>query len=136
MPERAEIDLERVVCRLADLDEHGARGFKVGGGDWPLRGFVVRCGNEVRGYLNRCPHAGHPLDLIPDRFLTADRALILCSSHGALFEKDHGLCLAGPCAGEALSPLPLVVLGDLVLLAGEVGVTTPAAAPAAEKPAQ
>lgn len=134
MPEPAEIDLERVICRLADLDEHGARGFKVGGGDWPLRGFVVRCGNEVRGYLNRCPHAGHPLDLIPNRFLTADRALILCASHGALFEKDHGLCLAGPCAGEALSPLPLVVSGDLVLLAGEAAVTMPAGPSVTAKP--
>ena len=136
MPEPAEIDLERVICRLADLDEHGARGFKIGGGDWALRGFVVRCGNEVRGYLNRCPHAGHPLDLIPDRFLTADRALILCSSHGALFDKDHGLCLAGPCAGQSLSPLSLVVLDELVLLACEAGVTTPALAPAGAKPAR
>lgn len=116
----SEIDLERVICRLGDLDEHGARGFTVGEGDWPLRGFVVRCGSEVRGYLNRCPHAGHALDLVPNRFLTADRTLILCSSHGARFEKESGLCLAGPCPGQRLQALPLVVLGDLVMLAPEV----------------
>jgi nitrite reductase/ring-hydroxylating ferredoxin subunit len=115
----AELDLERVICRLVDLEEHGSRAFTVGGGDWPLRGFVVRSGNDVRGYVNRCPHAGHPLDLRPGRFLTPDGALILCSSHGALFEKDGGSCLAGPCAGQSLRPIPLIVIGDVVLIAAD-----------------
>lgn len=119
VPAGVELDLERVICRLADLEEHGSRGFTVGGGNWPLRGFVVRSGNEVRGYVNHCPHAGHPLDLRPHRFLTPDRALILCSSHGALFEKDEGLCLAGPCAGTRLRPVPLEVVGDFVLIAAD-----------------
>ncbi|HXS19958.1 MAG TPA: Rieske 2Fe-2S domain-containing protein [Steroidobacteraceae bacterium] len=123
----AELDLERVICRLADLEEHGSRAFTVGGGDWPLRGFVVRHGNEIRGYVNRCPHAGHPLDLRPHRFLTPDRALILCASHGALFEKDEGRCLAGPCAGQQLRPVPLEVIGDVVLLAADADLAALAA---------
>jgi nitrite reductase/ring-hydroxylating ferredoxin subunit len=116
-----EVDLERVVCRLAEL-ESGARGFNLGGGDWPLRGFVVRVGDAVRGYLNRCPHAGHALDLLPGRFLTADGTLILCSSHGALFEKATGYCVAGPCMGRALTPLALQVKCGLVLLDDSVDV--------------
>jgi len=116
-----ELDLERVVCRLSEL-EGGARGFTVGSGDWPLRGFVVRVGATVRGYLNRCPHAGHPLDLLPQRFLTADGTLILCSSHGALFEKASGLCVAGPCAGRALTPIALQVRCGFVLLDDNVDV--------------
>ena len=133
MPAPVEIDLERVVCRLADLEEHGARAFTVSGGDWPMRGFVVRAGDGVRGYINSCPHAGHPLNLLPHRFLTPDRALILCSSHGALFEKESGQCLAGPCPGQALTPIPLVVVADLVLLAD---LTVPAGAAAAARRAQ
>ena len=116
-----EVDVERVVCRLSEL-ESGARGFTLGGGDWPLRGFVVRIGDMVRGYLNRCPHAGHPLDLLPQRFLTADGSLILCSSHGALFEKATGYCVAGPCMGRALTPLALQVKCGLVLLDDSVDV--------------
>jgi nitrite reductase/ring-hydroxylating ferredoxin subunit len=116
-----ELDVERVVCRLAEL-ESGARGFSLGGGDWPLRGFVVRVGGAVRGYLNRCPHAGHPLDLLPGRFLTAEGSLILCSSHGALFEKSTGYCVAGPCMGRALTPLALQVKCGLVLLDDSVDV--------------
>ena len=123
-----ELDLERVVCRLSEL-EAGARGFTVGGGDWPLRGFVVRVGATVHGYLNRCPHAGHPLDLLPQRFLTADGTLILCSSHGALFEKSTGYCVAGPCAGRSLTPVALEVKCGLVLLADGVNVDALAGAP-------
>lgn len=108
------------MCRLADLDEHGARGFTIGTGDWPLRGFVVRSGNEVRGYVNHCPHAGHPLNLLPHKFLTPDGTLILCSSHGAVFERETGYCVAGPCAGKHLRPVPLQVESGFVMLADGV----------------
>ena len=120
MNERRPIDVERVICRLDDLEESGARGFAIGGGAWPLRGFVVRVNAEVRGYINSCPHAWHPLNLAPNRFLTPDASLILCSSHGALFEKLTGYCVAGPCAGKSLRTVPLEVAGGFVLLADEV----------------
>ena len=116
------LDVERVVCRETELDACGVRAFTIGGGDWPLRGFVVRVGAHLRGYVNRCPHAGHPLNLLPDRFLTPDGALILCSSHGALFEKLTGFCVAGPCAGRALTPVPLEVRSGFVMLAEGVDV--------------
>ena len=122
-----ELDLARVVCRLSEL-AGGARGFTVGGGDWPLRILVVRVADAVHGYLNRCPHAGHPLDLRPQHFLTADGTLVLCASHGALFEKSTGYCLAGPCAGHSLTPVPLEVRCGFVLLADSVDVATLAAA--------
>jgi naringenin degradation protein FdeD len=116
------LDLERVVCRLADLECGGCRGFTIGRGEWPLRGFVVRTRDGVCGYLNRCPHAGHPLDLRPHHFLTADGTLILCSSHGALFEKSTGYCVAGPCAGRSLTPVPLELQCGFVMLAGSVDI--------------
>jgi len=117
------VDLERVVCRVTDLDAHGARGFTIGTGDWPLRGFVVRVGAEIRGYVNDCPHAHHPINLLPHRFLTADGSLIVCSSHGALFEKLTGLCVAGPCAGASLRSVALQIEAGFVLLAAAVELT-------------
>jgi nitrite reductase/ring-hydroxylating ferredoxin subunit len=122
-----DIDLERVICRVSDLEAHGARAFTVGGGDWPLRGFVVRAGDAVRGYLNRCPHAGHPLNLLPDRFLSPDGTLILCTAHGALFEKSSGYCVAGPCAGRSLTPVALEIKCGFVLLADSVDAAALAA---------
>jgi nitrite reductase/ring-hydroxylating ferredoxin subunit len=126
-PERSReadtaLDVERVVCPVSELEAHGARAFTIGGGDWPLRGFVVRVGAHLRGYVNRCPHAGHPLNLLPDRFCTPDGALLLCSSHGALFEKLTGYCVAGPCAGRSLTPVALEVRSGFVLLADGVDI--------------
>jgi len=112
-----EIDLERVVCALTELDDPGTRAFTIGRGDWPVRGLVVRRGGEVHAYLNRCPHAGHPLNLRPHQFLTPDGSLLLCSSHGALFEIVTGLCVAGPCDGARLRRIPVVVERGYVLLA-------------------
>src|SRR5262245_36011691 len=97
-----ELDVERVLCALGDIPDGSSRGFTLGEGDWPLRGFLVRDGGRVWGYVNRCPHAGHPLNLQPNQFLTHDASLIVCCSHGALFEKSTGYCVAGPCAGQSL----------------------------------
>ena len=120
MSESRQIDVERVICRLDDLGESDARGFSVGGGDWPLSGFVVRIKDQVRGFINSCPHARHPLNFKPHQFLTMDGALILCSSHGALFEKLTGYCVVGPCAGQSLRTVPLEVTDGYVMLAHDL----------------
>lgn len=119
-----QIDVERVICRLTDLGEAGTRGFAMGSGDWPLRGFVVRVNDQVRGFVNSCPHARHPLNFKPNEFLTMDGTLILCASHGALFEKLTGYCVAGPCAGRSLRAVPLEVVDGFVMLAHDVDPTT------------
>ena len=112
-----DIDVERVVCRLTDLDQQArgpspsARATGRYGVSW------LRSGRHVQGYVNYCPHAGHPLNLRPHQFLTHDGSLILCSSHGALFEKQTGYCVAGPCAGKTLRPVPLKVESGFVMLA-------------------
>ena len=124
-----EIDVTRVLCSLAELDETGSRGFAVGEGDWPLRGFVVRTADGAVAFVNYCPHAGHPLNFRPNKFLTPDRNLILCSSHGALFARDNGLCIAGPCAGQSLTRIPVEIVSGYVLLAEGVDVERLANAP-------
>ena len=85
-----EIDLTRVLCRVADLDG-GSLEFRIGRGDWPLRGLVVQVGEEVRAYVNRCPHLSYPLNYLRDQFLSPDRSMIQCHAHGAIFEKATGL---------------------------------------------
>jgi nitrite reductase/ring-hydroxylating ferredoxin subunit len=122
----SEIDLERVICALHELDDPGARGFTMGDGDWPLRGFVVRRGAQVWAYVNHCPHAGHALNLRPHAFLAPGQPLIQCSSHGAQFEMETGLCLAGPCPGAHLRPIALRVERGYVLVADDVELCEPA----------
>ena len=113
--------MSAVICRLDELLDRGSRAFAIGEGAWPLRGFIVRDGSDVRAYVNRCPHAGHPLNLRPHEFLTPDRHHILCNSHGAMFDIATGRCVAGPCPGQALTPLPIRIEGGLVLLDADVG---------------
>jgi nitrite reductase/ring-hydroxylating ferredoxin subunit len=124
-----EIDTTRVLCSLAELEVTGSRGFTVGEGDWPLRGFIVKTAGGIAAYVNYCPHAGHPLNIRPDRFLTPDRNLILCCSHGALFARDNGFCIAGPCQGQSLTAIPVNVVSGYVLLADGVDVERLANAP-------
>ena len=86
------------------------------------RGFVIsesRSANQLdliiwhtpdglRGFVNRCPHFGLPLETLPNRFLNASGDALVCSAHGAVFDTT-GFCLAGPCRGKALVPLELDV---------------------------
>ena len=112
----ADLDTARVICRLAELPDPGARAFTMGSGDWPLRGFVVRRGAQVFGYLNRCPHAGHPLNWTGNEFLTPDQSLLMCHSHGACFDIATGACVIGPCVGRELRTIAVRVEHDYVLL--------------------
>ena len=109
-------EVKTAVCRLQELDDPGSRGFSVGEGEWPFRGFVVRRGAEVYAYRNRCPHQGHALNWKPHAFLTRDGAYILCASHGALFEPANGLCVAGPCPGKTLGRLAVAIEDGVVVV--------------------
>ena len=122
MPERAVTDSPdllpsgTLLARLDELPDGATREFLLGSGDWPLSGFLVRVGETVHAYLNRCPHALRSLNFLPDSFLTPDGVLIRCCSHGALFEKETGLCIAGPCVDESLRRITVEVVGDSVRL--------------------
>jgi nitrite reductase/ring-hydroxylating ferredoxin subunit len=105
-----------VICSLSDLANPGSREFKIERSQWPLYGFVVRKADVIAAYVNRCPHAGHPLNLRPDRFFTPDESLLMCNSHGALFQVDDGRCVAGPCSGKALTRIPIRIEGDAIML--------------------
>lgn len=92
---------EYVLCRSEDIPERGSKGFELEG----LQLFGVRKRGQVYLYENRCPHVGLPLNWQPDQFLDIDAELILCSSHGALFQIENGRCVAGPCPGRSLNPV-------------------------------
>jgi nitrite reductase/ring-hydroxylating ferredoxin subunit len=106
----------RVLCRLEDIPDGAAKGFDLGTTDAPDEIFVVRRGARVFAYRNACPHIGTPLDWRPDSFMSGDGGHIMCHTHGALFEIEDGHCVAGPCAGDSLSALPVRLEGGRVVL--------------------
>lgn len=97
------------LCPVQDLQDPGARNFVLEIGSSRFHGFVVRSGDAVQGYVDRCPHMGWPLARTLDGYLTPSGDLIACSWHGALFRVADGDCVAGPCAGEHLRGWPLIV---------------------------
>lgn len=111
-----EVEIE--VCHFDELDDPGCREFQVGESNWPFKGFIVRRGDDVFAYQNHCMHVGHPLNWQPDSFLNADGSLIVCASHGALYEIDSGVCVSGPCPGKTLRKVSVEIRdGEVVVRA-------------------
>jgi nitrite reductase/ring-hydroxylating ferredoxin subunit len=101
------------LCALADIPDPGGWGFQVGGRE-PI--FVIRRGNAVFGYVNVCSHMGTTLDWKPGAFLTLDKTLIQCATHGAQFDIETGACAGGPCNGRPLTAMALRIEGEFVML--------------------
>lgn len=79
--------------------------------------ILLRAGDAVRAWLNVCPHAGRRLDWAPGRFLLSRDGHLVCAAHGASFELDGGVCVAGPCRGDALRAVAVCVDDGVVRLA-------------------
>ena len=71
--------------------------------------ILYRQAGAVRAWLNVCPHAGRRLDWAPGQFLKSREGLLVCAVHGASFELMKGECMAGPCRGESLRPVAVIV---------------------------
>ena len=100
------------LCNLSELPDGHSRGFLID--DKPV--FAVNSEQRIHVYHNRCPHLGIELEWVPDQFLTDDATLIQCSTHGALFTVDNGLCVAGPCQGERLEAIPSRIDGEYIVI--------------------
>ncbi len=103
-----------VLGPLAQIAEGGARNFVLQLRAGRFHGFVVRQGDAVHGYVDRCPHAGLPLAQHLDAYMTPDGAHVACSWHGALFDPATGLCLGGPCLGARLTPWPVAAINGQI----------------------
>ena len=110
----------RALCRLDDIADGAAKGFPGPPGSFTGL-FAVRRGARVFVYVNVCPHLGTSLNLLPDRFLSADGSRIVCVTHGAEFRIEDGRCLAGPCLGQALRSVPAWLADGVVLVAADAG---------------
>ena len=80
--------------------------------------ILVRDSERVDAFLNICPHAGRRLDWAPGKFLLSRDGHLVCAAHGASFELPSGTCVAGPCRGDALRRVDVVVQDGTVRLAG------------------
>ena len=112
---------ERRLCRLDEIPDNGARGFPAAPGGFTGL-FAVRRGERVFVYVNSCPHIGLPLEPLPDRFLDARKQNIVCAAHGARFRVEDGVCISGPCLGEALEAVEARIVDGEVVIPADAGL--------------
>ena len=101
------------LCALDALADPGARNFVLSIGGRYFHGFVVRRGQSVTGFVDRCPHMGLPLAKTLDDYLSPD-GHVVCGWHGAIFDPTSGLCRGGPCVGARLTPWPVEVVDQFL----------------------
>lgn len=96
----------RLICTGVELVD-GGKGvrFEIPTESGPQSAFVVRHGGQVYGYLNRCAHIGVELDWQPGEFFEDSGLYLVCTTHGATYHPDSGMCIAGPCRGARLTQL-------------------------------
>ena len=104
------------IGKKSDLPKNGCKEFKLTNKSI----FVVALeAHQYAAYVNECPHLGVDLNWAPEKFLDAKGEYIQCGMHGALFKKDDGECIHGPCLGSFLQPVALVIEDERVL--AEIG---------------
>jgi len=106
-----------VICPSSALSESGdGVRFEVERTDGRMSAFAIRFAGEPYAYLNRCAHVGVELDWEPGKFFDSEGLLLICSSHGALYDPATGACLGGPCRGGGLEKLAVEERDGEILL--------------------
>lgn len=100
---------EDVLCTVDDIADGEAREFSYRSGSEIHDIFIQRKGDKIFAFVNICPHAGTPLNMDEGVFMERTGAYLMCHTHGALFQLEDGLCVAGPCNGERLQSVELKV---------------------------
>ncbi len=108
------------LCQSVEVQECEAGfSFRVckAGRLWPA--FVIRFNGEAKGYLNACAHVGLRLEGGSGQFFGRGRQHLVCTSHGATYRPDTGLCVDGPCIGLSLISLTISERGGSIYFADE-----------------
>jgi len=75
----------------------------------PFKLLILREGNSVRAFVNRCAHFGVPLAAQPSQLIQVPLRSITCNVHYAKYRWEDGSCESGECEGESLVPVPVTV---------------------------
>jgi nitrite reductase/ring-hydroxylating ferredoxin subunit len=96
--------MEPVLVCDSDALVEGGKGvrFQVMAYGDEATGFVVRYDGKVHAYLNRCAHVPIELDWFQGEFFESSGLYLMCSTHGAIYQPDSGVCAGGPCQGGRL----------------------------------
>jgi nitrite reductase/ring-hydroxylating ferredoxin subunit len=103
------------LARLDALPDPGAIVVRVAADDAWGAVILTRKGDTVSAFRNKCPHAGYPLQHVSGRVIVQEGRFLVCSAHGASYALDSGACAGGPCNGEGLQRIDIVVHAGKVM---------------------
>ncbi|MBT8769228.1 Rieske (2Fe-2S) protein [Metapseudomonas boanensis] len=109
------------LCAIEDIAEGGALALDARLGGQSVRLVLVRRGQAVWGYRNRCPHFSVGLDYRPGEFCTYRGQVLMCAHHSAMFRFEDGHCIEGPCEGSRLDAVAVKVVEGRVVLGADAG---------------
>ncbi|MFZ2028806.1 MAG: Rieske 2Fe-2S domain-containing protein [Vitreimonas sp.] len=98
-----------LLARVNEIADPGALVVKVDADDVWGTVLLTRKGGAIAAFHNRCAHAGYPLQHADGRVLVQQGRYIVCGAHGASYELKSGACAGGPCNGDALTRIAIVV---------------------------
>lgn len=78
----------------------------------PFKCVLLRSGDNVAAYVNRCAHFGMPLSAKPEHLKFDSHVSISCNVHYARFRWHDGYCEHGDCVGESLIAIPITIEAD------------------------
>ena len=108
--------MSHILCKTTDIDDPGSKSFDIKIKRKTQSVFLIHKNGNFFAYYNQCPHTGANLEWQQDQFLDLDKELIQCATHDALFLIDSGECIAGPCTGEQLQTIPLIITDNKIHL--------------------
>jgi nitrite reductase/ring-hydroxylating ferredoxin subunit len=107
------------LCALQDLEEGATREFSIAAesGGAPFRVLAYRQDSTVHAYVNQCPHQWLPMNRSDGKFLMWSAHELMCAHHSAVFDLvNAGICSMGPCQGSNLIRVPVMLVGDAVMI--------------------
>ena len=102
------------MALLCELPDGGAVFWTCGEGKETFRLVILRSGDAVFGYVNRCAHFGVPLAEKIEQLIFKPHQSLSCNVHYARYNWQDGRCENGDWDGEGLLPVPLEVVGGEV----------------------
>ena len=107
--------MTKILCRVDDIPDGGAHSVDVESATGGFSLVLTRHGASVHAFHNECPHAFRRLDWAPGKFLM-EAGMLICAAHGAAFLRDSGACIGGPCRGQGLRSVNVVIEDGNVML--------------------
>jgi nitrite reductase/ring-hydroxylating ferredoxin subunit len=101
------------ICPLQDVPDDNTLCLEING--FPV--LLLRRGDDIRAFVNACPHQYLPLNHKGVRLMSADKTILRCTNHSAGFRADTGEGVEGFGIGECLDAIPVTLDNGMISVA-------------------